>query len=259
MADKDRNSRYTKPSHKKPLQEQDGNSIERKTIFTELDKKKALVPEQIQKTYLQVGNRFYYERNPDQLAFEDKGNKLKAKSDGMKVAGALVDIAQARGWTEIKARGSEDFRRNVWLDASARGIDVRGYQPKESDLALLEKRLQQTQSAEQGDQTLAAEKASKVIGQSPRKAATEKAEAVQKKKPEDLVKDHPEMKHEAATLKLAEKIAKRFPNKTDQQRFLAQVQDRVASKVEQGHPGAQIKVREPRRVRAMKEERVLGR
>ena len=82
------------------------------------------------------------------------------------------------------------------------------------------------------------------------------AQAVREKKPEDLVRDHPGMSNEAATLKLAEKVARRFPAEVDQKRFMGLVKDRVATKVEQGQTSAQIKVRE---VQAVREERVLGR
>lgn len=175
------------------------------------------IPEGVKKRYLQVGNRFYFEKNPDQLAFEDKGNKLNTKSNGVTVAAALVEIAHSRGWTEIKVKGSEEFRRSVWLKANFQGIECKGYVPKEADLATLEK--------------LSLQK------------------ALWEKKPEELVKEYPGLSNEAVTLKLAEKVSRRFPSKADQKRFMAGVLDRVASQVEQGQQLPQVKIREPKRGR----------
>lgn len=332
-----------------------GQQIETQNALPETYRKAAVVPEQIKKQYLQVGNRFYYEKNPDQVAFEDKGNKLHTKSDGVNVASSMVEIAQARGWTEIRARGSEDFRRNVWLKAQARGIEVKGYEPKEADLAVLEKQLRERGEREPSSTR---EPAGKVMGRIPRtskevpvdrlsgelvdhgpapfefdqnnptnyfaklknsdgkerlvwgvdlgRALEEKdakrgdritlenlgkqsvtvegpikdeqgkkigtepvevlrntwkvhAQAVREKKPEDLVRDHPDLSNEAATLKLAEKVARWFPKEVDQKRFMEQVQNRVAAKVEHGQTSPQIKLKETREVRTVREERVQGR
>lgn len=97
----------------------------------------------------------------------------------MNVPAALVEIAHSRGGlTEIKVNGSEEFRRAVWLEANVQGIEFKGYEPKETDLATLEKLSMQ--------------------------------KALWEKKPEDLVKEHPELSNEAVTLKLAEKVLSDF-------------------------------------------------
>jgi hypothetical protein len=203
---------------KSPEEKKQGeNVVETQNALPETFLKRSVIPEGVKKRYLQVGNRFYFEKNPDQLAFEDKGNKLHTKSNGVTVAAALVEIANSRGWTEIKVKGSEEFRRAVWLKANVQGIECRGYEPKETDLATLEK--------------LSLQK------------------ALWEKKPEELVKEYPGLSNEAVTLKLAEKVSRRFPNKTDQKRFMAGVVDRVASQVDQGQPLPQVRIREPKRGR----------
>lgn len=203
---------------KAPEEKKQGeNVVETQNALPETFLKRSEIPEGVKKRYLQVGNRFYFEKNPDQLAFEDKGNKLHTKSNGVNVAAALVEIANSRGWTEIKVKGSEEFRRSVWLKANVQGIECKGYVPKEADLATLEK--------------LSLQK------------------ALWEKKPEELVKEYPGLSNEAVTLKLAEKVSRRFPNKTDQKRFMAGVVDRVASQVEQGQQLPQVRIREPKRGR----------
>ena len=92
------------------------------------------------KRYLRVGDKFYHPKNTDLVAFEDKGNKLETRSDSEQIAESMVRIAEARGWDEIKVSGSETFRREVWLEAASRGMQVKGYTPSEQDKAQLAKR-----------------------------------------------------------------------------------------------------------------------
>lgn len=98
---------------------------------------KPVVPEKIKSQFVQVGSKFYYRKQTDAVAFEDKGNKLETESDSKNIASSLVAIAAARGWEEIKVTGSDDFKREIWLEASIKGIAVRGYKPRDEDLAEL--------------------------------------------------------------------------------------------------------------------------
>ena len=45
----------------------------------------------------------------------------------------MVSVAQHRQWEALHVRGSVEFRREAWLEASARGMEVQGYQPTELD------------------------------------------------------------------------------------------------------------------------------
>src|SRR5206468_8201228 len=53
---------------------------------------------------------------------------------------AMVDLAQARGWKSIRARGSQEFRAEVWVEGQTRGIKVEGYKPTETDKQEVAKR-----------------------------------------------------------------------------------------------------------------------
>lgn len=287
-------------------------------------------PDALRKHYIQVGGKFFYDKNPDQLAFEDKGHKLVTKSSGTGVATSLVQIAEARGWSEIRVRGSEEFRRHVWLKARARNLPVGGYEPQEKDFAALEKELRgksvskDRQSIEgkatdplsghllehgpapfefkeenqasyfaklrnsdgkervvwgvdleralneakveigeyvtfenHGKKPVTIDRPVKnelgeVVGsekvEAQRNIWSVKAQAVKEKTPEQLVKEYPDLANEAATVKLAEKVASRFSNPPDQQKFLDQVKNRVATQVSQGQASPQIKIRASQQV-----------
>nr|WP_284144821.1 LPD7 domain-containing protein [Vibrio alginolyticus] len=126
--------------------------------FADLDSGfKPVVPEKISKSYVEVDGKYYFAGRPDSLAFVDKGARLQTKLSSSNVASSMVDIAEARGWTELQVKGTEDFRREAWLEASSRGLGVRGYKPKEEDLARLKKLASERQpneieAREQADQ-----------------------------------------------------------------------------------------------------------
>lgn len=100
---------------------------------------KPVVPEKVAKSYVEVEGKYYFAGRPDSLAFVDKGARLQTKLSNAQVAGSMVDIAESRGWTEIQVKGTQDFRREAWLEAASRGLEVRGYKPREEDLARLKK------------------------------------------------------------------------------------------------------------------------
>jgi hypothetical protein len=119
------------------------NQVESDEMFTTEKSAavKPVIPPEIESQYLRTGDKFYHPKTPELVAFEDKGHKLETKSDSENISQNLVKIAQARGWDEIKISGSEKFRQEVWLEASTRGMEVKGYTPTDLDKAQLAKRV----------------------------------------------------------------------------------------------------------------------
>lgn len=70
--------------------------------------------------------------------FEDKGSRLSTPSDDRKTIADMITVAQAKGWNEITLNGSDEFRRNAWIEATLAGIDAKGFKPDERDQAMLE-------------------------------------------------------------------------------------------------------------------------
>ncbi len=137
-ADEDKTQPRPQPATDKKASD---NTVESNEIFTASQADiKPLVPQDIEKHYLRVGGKFYHPKNTGLVAFEDKGNKLETRSNSEHIAESMVRIAEARGWDDIKVSGSETFRREVWLEAAARGMEVKGYSPSEQDKAKLAKR-----------------------------------------------------------------------------------------------------------------------
>ena len=71
------------------------------------------------------------------VAFVDAGKTLSTERDDKSTIRAMVEVAAAKNWKEITVSGTDDFRRNAWLEASLNGIKVRGYEPREADKQIL--------------------------------------------------------------------------------------------------------------------------
>lgn len=96
------------------------------------------VPPEVEKDFpgRQVGKAktHYYSKDLNRVAFVDKGDKLQSPKDfDQQGVRAMVDTAKARGWQEVKVTGAESFRRQAYLEAARRGIEVKGYKPTEAE------------------------------------------------------------------------------------------------------------------------------
>ncbi len=90
-------------------------------------------PDEIRKRYLARAGQYFFRDRNNALAFEDKGARIATRNEDPVVATSMIELAIAKGWTDINVSGSESFRRSVWLEAAKRGLPLRGYQPKPQD------------------------------------------------------------------------------------------------------------------------------
>ncbi|MCP2132867.1 LPD7 domain-containing protein [Bradyrhizobium ottawaense] len=77
--------------------------------------------------------RLYADERGEYLAFKVTGDRLITRLAAAEVVHDMVSVAQHRQWEALHVRGSLEFRREVWLEAGARGIEVQGYQPNDLD------------------------------------------------------------------------------------------------------------------------------
>jgi len=164
-----------------------------------------------------VGQTEYrFRGDTSRIAFTESTFRLATDTNSPSVARSMVDVAQARGWAGLRVAGSEDFRRQVWLEASVRGVKAVGYEPLPADLDVLkrERDARQTNRIEHIRETGAAvaslpaaapaDKApARGSGSSSRKAVLAAIEAV-------LVdKQVPESKRQAVLAAATEQLAQR--------------------------------------------------
>ena len=101
----------------------------------------------------------YYEKGDQgRLAFQDQGNAIKSRESDSFTAASMATLAQAKGWDAIKVSGTEQFKAQVWLEATMKGLEVRGYKPNERDFAVLAER--QAREARNGIEPVEPSKAS---------------------------------------------------------------------------------------------------
>ena len=97
------------------------------------------VPASVRERFHQEGHRFYFPDGAE--AFRDHGRKLSTPSENTEVIASLIEIAQARGWSEITVSGTDAFRQGAWREARLAGLTVRGYRPSEAERASLHRAL----------------------------------------------------------------------------------------------------------------------
>lgn len=120
------------PASRKPIVKNDGYEI----------------PTQVASRYMVKEGRFWkldgMQATPDgeptiKPHFEDVGSRLKTQQNDRGTVADMLAVAKAKNWDVIAVKGSETFRRNLWIEASLDGgIQVKNFKPKEADFALLE-------------------------------------------------------------------------------------------------------------------------
>ena len=102
------------------------------------------LPDRIRRKYYVVANepgkdrpdgeaRLYADERGEYLAFKVTDDRLVTRLTAAEVIRDMVSVAQHRGWQALHVRGSAEFRREAWLEAGARGMEVEGYQSTDLD------------------------------------------------------------------------------------------------------------------------------
>ncbi|WP_338322232.1 LPD7 domain-containing protein, partial [Xanthomonas euvesicatoria] len=118
----------------KPAPAEAQNQVRDQSAFADAQARDKLVPETVAAAYKREGQKYLDANDPKKVAFVDKGNRLQTiRTFDDKAVEDMVATADARGWSELKVTGDEAFRRKAWIEATARGIEVKGYEPTEKD------------------------------------------------------------------------------------------------------------------------------
>lgn len=80
------------------------------------------------------GTRTYfadYQQKQEVMRADPK--RISTKQDDRQTVAAMLDLAQQRGWARVRVRGTEDFKRETWVQAQVRGVAAEGYRPSQTD------------------------------------------------------------------------------------------------------------------------------
>jgi hypothetical protein len=132
---------------------------------------------------------YYSDYQQKQEVMRAKTNTITTKLNDRQTVGAMLDVAEDRGWKSVKLRGTDDFKREAWVQAEARGIRTEGYKATNTDRQELERRVnavaaksgeaaprepKPVKAARASDQAAAAAKEVPVAAQKPVHPVTEK-------------------------------------------------------------------------------------
>lgn len=106
----------------------------------------------IQNRYIMTAERtknsYADRRKPDVKLVEDRGSDLKAKEVTPESIELVVKLAKEKDWSKISVSGTKDFKRQMWMEASKEGIEVKGYTPSKEEVKALEKYMESNRNKE---------------------------------------------------------------------------------------------------------------
>jgi hypothetical protein len=118
----------------------DSATVDDRMLPDPICRKYYVVTNETGKNGLDAEARLYADERGEYLAFKVTEDRLITRLGVAEVIRDMVAVAQHRQWESIQVRGSVDFRREAWLEAGARGIEVQGYQPTDLDRQALSDR-----------------------------------------------------------------------------------------------------------------------
>lgn len=124
--------------------QQAGNEVEAEGLVgsNKLRPPNAL-PDHFADRYEKHGKSLHRIGDPKQVLLVDHGKKLTAdKEFDSEAIKAMVDIAEARGWSSLTVKGTPEFRRAVWTEAANRGLGVQGYKPTDAEQQRMDRALE---------------------------------------------------------------------------------------------------------------------
>ncbi len=92
----------------------------------------------LNKQYRKADDKYHFRDKSGDVAFEAQEKKLVTQHDTPSVVLSMIDLAETRGWSSLKLTGTQEFRREAWLQANLRDFEVSGYQPTKLDKVRLE-------------------------------------------------------------------------------------------------------------------------
>ena len=99
------------------------------------------MPPYVDQHYHKDGNTFRSAYIQDKIELVDRGNRMHAYRPVSRFTErTMVEAAQARGWKSVEVTGDERFRHGIYIEATSRGLPVRGYTPTEQDADILQRR-----------------------------------------------------------------------------------------------------------------------
>jgi hypothetical protein len=112
------------------------NSVDVQRKGGELERDEFIIPRRILQSYTEHDGKFFA-KDSNRMMFHDQGEKLATSTTDKVAIADMVAYARAKQWESLKLTGSQEFRREAWLQAESQGIKTQGFTPRDVDLAAL--------------------------------------------------------------------------------------------------------------------------
>ena len=83
---------------------------------------------------------YYSDYQQKQEVMRAKPGVITTTLDDRQTVAAMLDLAQSRGWQTVRLRGTDEFKREAWVQAQVRGMKADGYSARNTDLQEVERR-----------------------------------------------------------------------------------------------------------------------
>lgn len=120
------NKDISKLKRKDELEKKDNKSID-----SSLDRKFTIVNKGNDTVYS-------YSNDPSKIAIKESRSKISTKESTPAIVNNVLQIAEDKGWSSIKVKGTKEFKKSAWLEGNLKGLEVKGYTPTEQDIRKLE-------------------------------------------------------------------------------------------------------------------------
>jgi hypothetical protein len=92
------------------------------------------VPPSLSARYSAEGLTWRSANDPGKIVVVDRGARMHTfVPDSSAVVSAMAMAAGSRGWKSLEVTGTDTFRRTAYVEATARGASVGGYEPTSAD------------------------------------------------------------------------------------------------------------------------------
>ena len=94
--------------------------------------------EGLERQYLKADDRYHFRDRGREVAFAAEDKRIMTQHETAPVISSMIDLAESRGWNSVKLTGTDEFKKEAWLQASLRDFEVSGYRPTKLDKARLD-------------------------------------------------------------------------------------------------------------------------
>ena len=223
----------TPPPTVTPRQQESATQADTSATPETEDTKRSKLPPELEGKYTENGDRLIDRQGT--ARFEVTDDNIKSLEKAPRDAADMVAVADHNGWDALKLKGDKEFRRQAWIEASARGMAVKGYSPEKGDLDKVAARESELAARRGAERETVPEKDIPTNDNDQGNLSESQRQALSQGRPADIAKNHPDLEKAASVVAAAEVFAKEKIGKSeDRENFTSNVREMLIERLEKG-------------------------